>query len=270
MQEASSQGGRMSRWLSGVTLAALVVSSRSSFAETSWLPETHPAPILVADPYEPRMAIGYFPADEHLHASLGGLFPIVSVKTDSLEVAASLDGGAWLELAIDDDLFPMETVDGAFGLRIDAAKDVWRVTMRATHWSAHRADGDSTIQYPPSAVSREYGTIEVGVHPGSFYGFVRIGAAWHSVPERQGAIVAAGIQWSRSRGAWRPVAAAHYEDDPARGDAPTWFLFAGAETGRRPLRLGICWWKGPGPGGQQFEQRVNRFGIEMQIAPLPR
>ncbi len=267
---ASTRDRRRSRWLSGTLFAVLIASSRLSTAGTSWLPETHPAPSLVADPFEPRMAIGYFPADEHLHAALGGLFPLVSVTQDSLVVAVSLDGGAWLELGIEDNLFPMETVDGAFGLRVDAAKNLWRVALRATHWSAHRADGDSTVIYPPNSVSREYGTIEVGIHPGSFYGFARIGAAWHSVPERDGTMVAAGIQWSRSSGAWRPVAAAHYEDDPARGDAPTWFLFAGAETGRRPLRLGLCWWKGPGPGGQNFEERVNRFGLEMQIAPLLR
>ncbi|HYV51051.1 MAG TPA: hypothetical protein VE910_04045 [Dongiaceae bacterium] len=251
-------------------LVVLVLSSRVAFAQTSWLPQTHPGPVLIADPYEPRLALGYFPADEHLHASLGGLFPMVSVRRDSLEMAVSLDGGAWLELGIEDDLFPLETVDGAFGLRIDAAKHVWRVTVRATHWSAHRADGDSTVAYPPRAVSREYGTIEVGLQPGSFYGFARIGAAWHSVPESNGAMVAAGIQWSQAGGTWRPVLAAHYEDDPARGDAPTWFLFAGAETGRRPLRLGLCWWKGPGPGGQHFEERGDRFGVEMQIAPLSR
>src|SRR5262245_34620394 len=115
-------GARGSRWLTGLVLVGLIVSSRTTLAETTWLPETSPAPRLVADPFEPRMAIGYFPADEHLHAALGGLFPVVAVRKESLEVAVSLDGGAWLELGIDDNLFPMETVDGAFALRVDAAK----------------------------------------------------------------------------------------------------------------------------------------------------
>ena len=239
-------------------------------ANVSWLPSDYPGPTLIADPFQPRMAIAYFPADEHIHTSLGGVFPMVSLSGDSIEVAVSLDGGAWLELRIEDNLFPMETVDGTFGLRIDAAKNVFRVVLRVTHWSAHRADGDSTVDYPPRAVSREYGSLEAGIHPGAFYGFARLGAAWHRIPESSGAMVAAGVQWSPALGTWRPALGAHYDYDPARGDRPTWAVFAGAETGRRPIRLGFTWRKGPGPGGQRFEQHVNRFGIEMQIAPLSR
>jgi len=216
------------------------------------------------------MALAYFPAHEHIHASLGGLLPMASYTRDSLEVAVSLEGGAWLELKIEDNLFPMETVDGSFGLRIDAAKHTWRVALRVTHWSAHLADGDSMVSYPPRAVSREYGTLEAGVHPGGFYGFARVGASWHRIPETSGAMVAAGVQWTGESGTWRPAFGVHYDYDPARGDGPTWSVFAGAETGGRPLRLGLTWWKGPGPGGQHFNQHVDRFGIEMQIAPLSR
>lgn len=256
--------------LSGILLVILVLASHTARANVTWLPANYPSPNLIADPYEPRMAIAYFPADEHIHTSLGGLFPMAAYTRDSLEIAVALDGGAWLELGIDDNLFPMETVDGAFGLRIDAAKNLWRVTLRATHWSAHRADGDSTVSYPPGAVSREFGTLEAGIHPGSFYGFARVGAAWHSIPEESGAMIAAGIQWSAASGRWRPLFGAHYEHDPSRGDIPTWAFVAGAETGRRPLRLGVTYWNGPGPGGQHFEHHVNRFGIEMQIVPLSR
>lgn len=253
-----------------IVIVGLGTSTRGAIAQVTWLPAVHPAPTLIADPYEPRLAIGYFPADEHISTSLGGIVPIAALVHDSLKVAVSLDGGAWLELGIEDNLFPLETVDGAFGLRIDAAQNIWRVTVRATHWSAHRADGDSTVTYPPQAVSREFASIEVGIHPGSFYGFARLGDAWHSVPESSGAMVAAGLQWRPISGTWRPVAALHYEHDPARGDFPTWSFFAGAETGSHPLRLGVRWWKGPGPGGQHIEQHVNRFGVEAQISPLAR
>jgi len=251
-------------------IMAFALPHRASGAEVSWLPSYHPAPTLIADPHEPRMEIAWFPADEHLHAILGGLFPFVGFRRQALEVALSLDGGAWLELGIEDNLFPLETVDGAFGLRVDAKQGLWRATLRGTHTSAHKADGDSTVAYPPQAVSREFATLEAGIHPGSFYSFVRIGAAWHSIPETSGAMVAIGAQWRAPRGTWRPIIAAHYDHDPARGDTPTWFLFAGAQTGGRPFCLGVCWWKGPGPGGQHFEQHVNRFGIEMQLAPLSR
>jgi hypothetical protein len=236
----------------------------------AWLPPTHPAPTLVADPHEPRLAVGYFPADEHLNASLGGLVPLAAIARDSLTVVLSVEGGGWFELGIEDHLFPLETVDGAFGLRIDAALALVRFTFRATHWSAHRADGDSTVVYPPRAVSREFATLEAGLHPDRFYIFGRAGGAWHEVPETSGAMFAAGMEGRAGAGSWRPVGGVYWERDPARGAAPTWSVFAGAETGRRPLRLGVRWWKGPGPGGQHIDQRVNRFGVEMQIAPLPR
>lgn len=247
----------------------LAVTPSRAGSAVHWLPESTTAPPLVADPFEPRLSIAAYPADDHLHAVLGGLVPLARLG-ETMNVTASLDGGAWLELGISGNVFPMETVDGAFGLRVDAAQDFWRVCLRVRHWSAHRADGDSTVVYPPESVSREFITLEAGLHPGAVYAYARGGAAWHAVPETEGLIAAAGIQWLAQSGSWRPLAAFHVEYDPYRGDAPTWSVFAGVETGRRPLRLGLRWWKGPGPLGQDREARIERFGVEFQFAPEAR
>ena len=46
-------------WLVAVVL---ILPSHPAGANVTWLPSTYPAPTLIADPYEPRMAIAYFPA----------------------------------------------------------------------------------------------------------------------------------------------------------------------------------------------------------------
>lgn len=251
------------------TVFMLLVAS-PALSAVHWLPESVPAPPLVADPFEPHLSIALYPADEHLHSVLGGLVPLARFGEGDMNITASLDGGAWLEMGISGNLFPLETVDGAFGLRVDAAPHLWRMCLRVRHWSAHRADGDSTVVYPPVSVSREFVTLEAGLHPSAVYMYARGGAAWHAVPETEGLMGAAGVQWLPQSGSWRPLMAFHVEYDPYRGDTPTWSIFAGTETGDRPLRLGFRWWKGPGPGGQNRDARIERFGVEMQFAPQSR
>ena len=258
------------RALCAVSVMLLGAPASVALSAVRWLPDTVPTPPLVADPFEPRLSLAVYPADEHLHAVLGGLVPLVRLGEDDFHVTTSLDGGAWLELGISGNLFPMETVDGAFGLRMDAARNPWRLCLRVRHWSAHRADGDSAVAYPPESVSREFVTLEMGLRPSTLYVYARVGTAWHAVPETEGLIVGAGIQWMAQTGSWRPLLAFHFDDDPHRGDASTWSIFAGTETGARPLRLGLRWWKGPGPGGQDREARMERFGIEMQFTPQAR
>jgi hypothetical protein len=264
------EAGGWSRGASVCLSLLLGLVASPGAAAVRWLPGATPAPTLVADPYEPRVAVAVFPSDEHIATSVGGLFPLAGSSGDLPRVAASLEGEALLDLGIDGNLFPLETMDGVFGLRVDAAQDIARVSLRARHLSAHRADGDSTVIYPPGAVSREFVTVEAGLHPGTLYVYARIGAAWHAVPKSSGAMTAVGIQWSRAEGAWRPMAAVHWENDPARGAWPTWSLFAGVETGGMPFRLGLRWFQGPGPGGQHPERHAERLGFELQLAPLGR
>lgn len=73
------------RTATGVLLGAiLILLPPPAHGETTWLGNRGPIPALHADPREPGTAIGWFPADLHSGAAVGGRFSLVEGPADSL------------------------------------------------------------------------------------------------------------------------------------------------------------------------------------------
>jgi hypothetical protein len=175
-----------------------------------------------------------------------------------------------LELRVVGESFPLETVDGLFGLRAEASRGFGRAVLRLRHLSAHQADGDSTVSYTGNTVSREFWNLELGAAGTVGYLYGRLGSSWHSVPEVEGVDVALGLEGWIPRGGWRPVGGLQWAAGASSGHRSTWALFLGLETtGSIPFRAGLRWHHGPGPSAQYEARSVDRWGLEVQLVPLP-
>ena len=262
--------GRMNRVtiFSGLGLCILFLQSDFALAAVEWLPPEPVFPRALADPLEPRMGITYSPAPDHLEASLGAPLPVSLFSVRGAPVIAALEVGSFFRLDRDGAIFPLESFDGRVGVALETRVLRFHSRLRLMHWSAHKADGDTSVSFRSSTFSRESWTLDVGWQESGWDAYIRVGSAWHSVPSDPGLRAALGGTWYARASGLRPFVSLHLAADHRRNWRVTQSLVAGFETGKiRWFRLGVRLFRGHSPRGQYWDLVERHAGLEMQFSP---
>jgi hypothetical protein len=255
------------RRLAAVSCCAMAALAPPALAGISWLPAPSPISRSLADPREPRFSVFFGGHPERVEVAVGTPFPLVAFAAAGSRLVVVLEGGAYLTLGRENGTFPLETVDGLFGLSVEGTRDRVMTRLRLVHMSAHKADGDSTVAFPASTYSKEFAMLDVGLRLGRAMIYGRVAGAWHAVPSDRGPHIGAGGQW-RGAGRLRPIASGHLEAERDRSWRFAKSLFVGAETGRGPtVRLGLRAFSGPSPRGQYWRETERFAGLELQLVP---
>jgi hypothetical protein len=234
--------------------------------ETTWLPGQTVFPRGIADPHEPRFGLTWALESDQLDASVGAPFPIVSFPVAGHSFLAVVETSVFMRLGKEGSFFPLETVDGMFGLGIETSYRSFTGRLRLLHESAHKADGDSTVTYPGVTYSKEFWQLDLGVVLDRLFIYSRIGSAWHAVPDDPGLDLALGGTWRSPGKRGRALVSAHFEADSARSWKLTKSVIGGWETGtQRRFLLGIRLFDGNSPPGQYWTRSESYVGIEIQF-----
>jgi len=122
----------------------------------TWFPPERTLQAPLADPREPGLGFAVV-EDAIISARVGHAFALGRTGNGGGgDFEVGLDGSAWLWFSSHPRLnFPLETVDGTFGVWAGARGERlgWRV--RLSHWSGHLGDGASMIEARRIVYSRE-------------------------------------------------------------------------------------------------------------------
>lgn len=247
--------------------AGLFLLAAAPAGAAEWLPRNTLVPRAWADPTEPRVGLTYAPDPQTIDAGVGLPLPVVAFDLGSGRGQVVVEGGVLMRLGRDGAFFPLETVDGRFGLGIEAAHGPWRGRIRFTHVSAHLADGDSTVTFPGRTYSREFVSLDAGFRPGPLYAYARIGIHWHAVPADSGIDLAVGAQWE-SAGTHRIFAAAHLSADTERAWRVNQSVMAGYATGSgRIFHAALRYYRGNRFQGQYWTRPESYVGLDLMVTP---
>lgn len=249
-------------------LSACVFPTAGATASLRWFPEASPYLRPLADPLEPRTGITYASSGDRMDATLGRPIPVMLFGPADRPLVATVEGHAFFRLGRDTAFFPLQTFDGIFGASLEKRVRSGAVRLSIAHWSAHRADGDSTVAFRGMTFSREFWNLDVqmGRDPGMVY--AGLGTSWHAVPVDRGLSVRLGAQRSWGDGSWRPFAAVHLAADTARRLRVAQTGLLGVETGRRQVfRLAVRGFAGPRPQGQYWRDVERYVGADISFAP---
>lgn len=258
-----------SRFLPLLSTVVLLLGAATppALAGPVWLPPGTLYPRALADPREPRTGLTYAPDPEFLDASLGGPIPLIGFTLADHPSRLVLEVDVFLRLGRQGSFFPLETVDGLFGLSWEAARGSFQGRLRVIHESAHLADGDSTVVFPADTFSREYWNLELGKTWSRFVLYGQVGASWHSVPDDDGLDLALGGTWRILPGTGRPFLFFHLEAESAQEWRLNQSIVAGWETGAtRQFRIGLRYYNGNSPRGQYWRTTERYLGLEMQFS----
>lgn len=254
----------------GIIVIAVILGGSAmpdcSQGEVTWLPAQTLFPRTAADPHEPRFGLTWAPELDQLDVVLGSPFPIVSFPVAGQPFLVVLETSVSMRLGRDGAFFPLETVDGLFGMGIETSYRSFSGRLRLLHESAHKADGDSTVVFPGITYSKEFWQLDLGLGRERLFAHARIGSAWHSVPEDPGIDLALGGTWRSPGERGRALVSIYLEADSARSWKLTKSVLGGWETGtRRRFLLGVRLFDGHSPQGQYWTRSESFVGIEIQF-----
>jgi hypothetical protein len=232
-----------------------------------WLPSEPLHPRSPSDPFQPRFGLAYAPEPDHLDVALGAPLPLALLSVDH-PLMAVLEAGVFLRLGRDGSFFPMTTVDGRIGLALETTLDRVHARARLIHWSAHKADGDTSVSFRDRTFSQEFFDLEIGYRWAAAFLYTRVAAAWHSVPSDRGVDLAVGGWWrGRGRSA-RPFVSVHVSAASEQEWRLDQSLLAGWEFGTgRPILVSLRGYRGNSPRGQYWKTGERYLGLDLQIAP---
>lgn len=155
-----------------VTFAIILSSVPRDAGAWTWLPAERTTFSPPADPREPRLGFdaienGFWSARVGTALAVGRAGAGTAADFTGLEIG--LDGFVWLWFSGRPDFnFPLETVDGSFGLWAGRRHDRFAWRVRLAHWSGHLGDGAADIEENRIVYSREsigaLGAWEAGPH----------------------------------------------------------------------------------------------------------
>ena len=250
-----------------ITLSACILPAAGATASLQWFPEASPYLRPLADPLEPRTGITYASSRDRLDATLGGPIPVLAFGPADRPLVATVEGHAFFRLGRDGAFFPLQTFDGIFGASLERRVGSGAARLSVAHWSAHRADGDSTVAYRGLTFSREFWAVDVQMGRGPWTAYAGLGTSWHAVPVNRGLSVRLGAQRSWGSRGWRPFAAVHLAADTARRMRVAQTGLFGVETGHRQVfRLAVRGFAGPRPQGQYWREIERYIGADISFA----
>lgn len=153
----------------------LILVPTTTVASTQLLPASRPVPMATADPGEVRLMLAS--SGSGLHSIVGNWVSLLSVE----DVFLGIEGRGFFTLRQEGSRFPLETVDGLFGLYLEGRVGPAFWQLRYTHVSAHLADG--LIMLFASAYSRETATLKLGLGKRDAFLFAAARYLTHSDPQ---------------------------------------------------------------------------------------
>ena len=136
-------------------------------AEISWVPKGRRFPLTFGDPKEIRMAM-LFDGSARIRAAVGNYFNLMGIDVSSESAKAAqlfmgIEGSGTFSLRQGPSgTFPLETMDGLFGLYFEMDQGPMQYQLRLTPISAHLGDGLPGV---PVKYSRESIIGRVGYSP---------------------------------------------------------------------------------------------------------
>jgi hypothetical protein len=129
----------------------LLLAPPEAGAERSLFPEGRTFPLLVADPLEPRFGFDWVEAGR-VSAHAGRSVALARLgRTD-----VRIDGMLWAWLRQTPGFnFPLETVDGSFGIALETVHGPVATRLRYGHVSSHLGDGEIDVAENTIVYSRE-------------------------------------------------------------------------------------------------------------------
>lgn len=157
-----------------VLMLCSLLAPRLAHADWTWLPKRPGFAPIIADPREPRFAEDWIEGGR-VSARAGRRLTLLRIgaptETGGAACHLSVDGMLWAWLSsLRGFNFPLETVDGSFGIALDRARGPWSARLRYGHASSHLADGIADLESRRFVYSRE----SVGL-VGSYAPSARIG-----------------------------------------------------------------------------------------------
>lgn len=248
----------------------LVLALAPSRTSAEWIPAGTLYPRLAADPREPRIGLTLTRELDPVDGALGGPVPILRVRAGSLPLQFNIEALVLTRLGRDAAYFPLQTVDGLFGLGIEADHSRWMVRLKLMHQSGHLADGSPQIEIPPVTFSRETASLDLGYGLRQAVVYARIGTPWHTAPEVDAGLeLGLGFQGEVGTGQARPFLAAHFEAESEHNWRVRQSILAGWLIGReRQVLIGLRYQNGYRVHGQFWSATESLIGLELQYAPL--
>lgn len=135
----------------GFVIVLLLLLPVAAFAGVSLFPEGRAFPALLADPREPRFGFDWVEGG-FVSAHAGRSIALARSGAHDLCIDGMLWG--WLRQRAGFN-FPLETVDGSFGMALESRHGAFATRLRYGHVSSHLADGDRAIERNRIGFSRE-------------------------------------------------------------------------------------------------------------------
>jgi len=133
-----------------------LLAARPARAGSTWLPGDSGFQPLTADPREPRFGFDLVESNR-ASAFAGRRFTLARIgPAEGAATRISIDGMLWAWLSRQAGFnFPLESVDGSFGLALDRVAGPWSARLRYGHVSSHLGDGGYDIEARRIVYSRE-------------------------------------------------------------------------------------------------------------------
>jgi hypothetical protein len=127
-------------------LLTLIPFLNKAQSETKWFPSGFNIQPFTANFYEPRAGILYLFVERNLRLDIGYSSDVVWIETENSKFSAGADFFTFTRIREAENFhFPVEAVDYFFGLnagyRVSDGKNEYGFRFRASHVSAHLADG---------------------------------------------------------------------------------------------------------------------------------
>ena len=275
-------------------MTAAAVSAHA--AEDGWFPIGDPFDALVADPHQPRFAMGYALLQTRdgtynpfrsggwvpqMTGTLGGTVGIWGFADDSEQLRIQVDVAlcAFALFRASPPMVTLVTGDFTAGLPITARWGRFSARLQFFHQSSHLGDEFVLDQNAPnhSVVSYEALDLVVAAQVSWWRLYAGAAAALHEPQPAPGTKVQGGLEWrmppdsepGAARLQPRPVMAVDLAAYKNNGWGLTYAIKAGVESaiydGRMPVRALLTYVGGYSPLGQFFSRtRADSFGIELQ------
>jgi hypothetical protein len=143
------------RTIAIVTLLIVSAASTGARAGVTGLPAERPFAPLTADPTEVRLGFDWI---EHgqIAPYTGRRVGLARFGDKPTAIVLSADGLLWARISTKPHFtFPLETVDGAFGLDFERARGAWSERLRWGHHSGHFGDGAQNLAQRAFVYTRE-------------------------------------------------------------------------------------------------------------------
>jgi hypothetical protein len=228
-------------------------------------------PLTIADPREIRTSVAVA-GGNFLQANVGSYLSFFSVEPEDLSWAFhfGIEGKGLFSLRQEGGRFPLDTVDGTFGLYAEYAAGPWQAQVRYTHVSAHFADGNPS---PPIAYSRETLSLRGGYSDENLHVYVGIHRLGNSIPEVHPLALQVGATYFvPTQTLVSPFLAADLRWQEETRVNPSFALQLGiaiheSDSYWRSFRLYYSYYTGADVRGQYYlsTQTVHAFGIELPL-----